>query len=243
MPDPLQGLPADVQKALTLFADAVRDAFAADLVSLVLFGTAAEGRLRATSDVNLIVVLRRFDRECAAKLGPAYRLASAAVRLSCMFLLESEVATSAEAFAAKFADIQSRHRVLYGTDPFASLNVPRAAIVQRTVQMLSGLELRLRERFILLEDRAERLAHLAAETAGPLRSSAATIAALEGKPAAPREALRALTAMYGETAWIQAVEALSKVREGELLPEGAAASTVAALFGLVERMRRHAESL
>ncbi len=45
---------------LDAVVDAARRAFGDDLRSIVLFGSAAEGRLRATSDVNLMLVLRRF---------------------------------------------------------------------------------------------------------------------------------------------------------------------------------------
>ena len=62
----LDGLPAHVASVLSDFAAQARDVLAGDLVSVVLFGSAAEGRLRATSDVNLILVLRSFDPE---KLG------------------------------------------------------------------------------------------------------------------------------------------------------------------------------
>ena len=38
-----------------------REAFGGDLAAVVLFGSGAEGKLRKTSDVNVILVLRRFD--------------------------------------------------------------------------------------------------------------------------------------------------------------------------------------
>src|SRR4051812_12577206 len=56
----LDGLPAHVASVLSDFAARARDVLADDLVSVVLFGSAAEGRLRPTSDVNLILVLRGF---------------------------------------------------------------------------------------------------------------------------------------------------------------------------------------
>ena len=43
-------LPADVGPFLQRFVDAARGALGADLMSIILFGSAAEGRLRATSD-------------------------------------------------------------------------------------------------------------------------------------------------------------------------------------------------
>jgi len=54
-------LPEAVREGLTDFTAAARQAFAADLLSIVLFGSAAEGRLRQASDVNVVVVLRRDD--------------------------------------------------------------------------------------------------------------------------------------------------------------------------------------
>ena len=54
-------LPQDVSQALDSFVASAKEAFGEDLVSLVLFGSAAEGRMRATSDVNLMIVLARFD--------------------------------------------------------------------------------------------------------------------------------------------------------------------------------------
>ena len=54
-------LPSEVAKSLDAFVDSARTALSPDLASIVLFGSAAEGRLRATSDVNVILVLARFD--------------------------------------------------------------------------------------------------------------------------------------------------------------------------------------
>jgi hypothetical protein len=53
-------VPADVAQGLATFVDATQAALGPDLVAVVLFGSAAEGRLRATSDVNVIVVAQRF---------------------------------------------------------------------------------------------------------------------------------------------------------------------------------------
>jgi predicted nucleotidyltransferase len=50
----MSGPPAEIDE----FVAAARDAFGDQLVSVVLYGSAAEGALRATSDVNVLVVLR-----------------------------------------------------------------------------------------------------------------------------------------------------------------------------------------
>ena len=87
-------LPEAVRTTLGEFTAAAQQAFADDLLSVVLFGSAAEGRLRSTSDVNVVVVLRRVDPAKLKAIGEAYRLAHAAIRLSAMFILDSEIAVA-----------------------------------------------------------------------------------------------------------------------------------------------------
>jgi hypothetical protein len=64
-----------VGQTVAAFVEAPRDAFGDRLISVVLFGSAAEGRLRPTSDVNVIVVLQAFDHDRAARLSAAYQTA------------------------------------------------------------------------------------------------------------------------------------------------------------------------
>jgi len=125
-------LPEAVHGPLAAFTSAAQRVFGGDLLSVVLFGSAAEGRLRQTSDVNVVVVLRVADPTRLEEIGEAYRLAHAAIRLSAMFILESEIAVAKDAFAVKFADIVARHQVLYGSDPFAGLTISREAAMPGT---------------------------------------------------------------------------------------------------------------
>src|SRR2546427_11219458 len=99
-------LPAEVARALDDFVAAAREAFGDALESVVLFGSAAEGALRATSDVNVILVLTAFERARADRVREAFRAAHAAIDLRAMFLLRDEIAAAAEAFAQKFGDIR-----------------------------------------------------------------------------------------------------------------------------------------
>jgi predicted nucleotidyltransferase len=127
-------LPEAVRTALSEFTAAARQAFADDLRSVVLFGSAAEGRMRQSSDVNVVVVLRRVDPARLEAIGEAYRLAHAAIRLSAMFILDSEIEVAKDAFAVKFADITTRHEVLYGDDPFVGSTISREAALHRLLQ-------------------------------------------------------------------------------------------------------------
>jgi predicted nucleotidyltransferase len=191
-------------RALGAFTLQAREVFAEDLVAIVLFGSAAEGRLRETSDVNLIVVLSKVDPERLKAIGDAYRLAHAAIRLSAMFIRESEIAVASDAFAVKFADIAARHVVLEGRDPFAGLTISREAQRRRLHQVLVNLVLRLREHYALASKYEDQLARAAADAVGPLRAAAATLLTLEsGAPAEPRAALDRLAADMGKTAALE----------------------------------------
>jgi predicted nucleotidyltransferase len=233
-------LPPNVERALEAFVQASRAALGDDLRALVLYGSAAEQRLRATSDVNLIVVLAAFDPAKLDGLREPLRTAHAAIRLSPMFLLEREVSPAMEAFAVKFADVLRRRRLLYGRDPFADLRPSRAAEIAQLRQVLLNLALRLRQQYMLRSLREEQAALLVAETAGPLRSCAAALAELGGHPApSAREAL----ADVGGARFSDVVTALSRARETGLLPAGAAAPTLLGLLELIETLQRQVERL
>ena len=117
-------LPDDIHAVLSPLVAAAKEAFGADLVSLVLFGSAAEGRLRATSNVNLLFVLERFDQSKADSFREPLRAGHAALKLSTMFVLQSELHASFEVFAVKFEDIAKRHRLLSGRMCSPALRLP-----------------------------------------------------------------------------------------------------------------------
>ena len=237
-------LPPGVSGALDRFVAAARDSFGPLLKSVVLFGSAAEGRLRATSDVNVLVVLSAWDEAKAAPMREPLRTANAAVRLEAMFLLDGEVGAAVAAFPAKFADMLRRRRVLFGADPLAGLAVPREAEIAHLRQVLLNLALRLRERWLLASLREEQAARALAEAAGPLRSSAASLLALSGRPApSPKEALATLASSLPGEGWDEVLEHLSAAREGRPLPAGAAPASLGRLAGLAQALLEKSRSL
>jgi predicted nucleotidyltransferase len=242
-----QDLPANVTKILTDFTSAARQAFGDDLRAIVLYGSAAEGRLRPTSDVNLLLVLSRFQQTTAAQLSEPLRVGQAMIKLTVMFLLESEIKEAAEAFAVKFADILQRRQVLYGADPFAGLTISRAAELGRLKQSLLNLTLRWREAFVARGLREEQMAAVVAEAAGPLRACASALLMLEGKPAAsPKEALEQVAATLSETGIGEEQAPLARIteaRQNRLLPPGVAGTTLFQLIELAQAMQARAASL
>jgi predicted nucleotidyltransferase len=234
-------LPEAVRTALSEFTAAAQRASADDLLSVMLFGSAAEGRLRPTSDVNVVVVLRRVDPKNLEAIGEAYRLAHAAIRLSAMFILDSEIDVAKDAFAVKFADIAARHEVLYGADPFSGLTISREAALHRLLQVLVNLQLRLRERFALSSRYGEQLAMAAADAVGPLRASAAVLLWLEsGARVAPRDALRQIADETGKAA---ALALITEARESGNVPAAGATPTLVGAIDLATQLAARTERL
>lgn len=240
----LVDLPIHVGRALQDFIAAAQLAFGDRLRSAVLFGSAAEGRLRPTSDVNLILVLTAFERADADRMREPLRLAHAAALVEPMWLLEREIAPATESFAVKFADVLRRRRVLVGPDPFAGVSVSRAAEIARLRQVTLNLTLRWREQYVLRSLREEQARGLLADAAGPLRACAAALLDLEGTPAdSARAALEQVCARLGG-AFAGLPARLSDARQDRPLAAGeapdalfTAAELAAALHDRATRLR------
>jgi len=223
---------------------AAQSALGGDLRSLVLYGSAAEGQLRATSDVNLLFVLRRFDCRQVDPIREPLRQARAAVRATAMFVLDSELPAAMEEFAVKFGDIARRRRVLCGEDVFAGLKPSPEAKRRRIRQTMLNLEMRLRERYALTSLREEQLAVVIAEAAAPLRAAAAALLELEGSPTgSPRQALETVAQRLGQPGWQGALQRLSEARQQGSLPPGTASPTLVGLMDLAGQIRQRVETL
>ena len=237
-------LPADARTTVEGFTAAAREAFGDDLVSVVLFGTAAEGRMRPTSDINVIVVLKTFRAPSADQLREPYRVAAAAHSLQAMFLLESEIAEASHEFAQKFADVARRRLVVYGDDPFANLAISREALVRRVRQVLLNLALRLREIYVERSLREEQCAIALADAAGPLRTAAAAILELEGRGVkAPKEALAEVVAGLHRPDLAALLPHISEAREHRVLPNGEGARHLFAAAELARALHDRAKRL
>jgi hypothetical protein len=243
-PLPSPQLPPPIAEVLNSFLQSAKDAFGPDLLSVVLFGSAAEGKLRATSDLNLILVLASFHRAKADQLREPLRVAQAAIQLHPMFLLKDEIPHAARSFAPKFADIRRRRAILFGDDPFASLSIPRDAEIGQLRQQLLNLILRLRAAYVARSLREEQLSLLIAGALGPLRSYAAVLLDLEGRPAASSsQALQLLGAELAIPDWPRLSARLAATQETHVSAPGEAPRLFFPLLDLACRMHSRAEAL
>src|ERR1700730_13534865 len=237
-------LSPEVKKILSDFLAAARTSFGDQLLSDPLIGSAAEGKLRRTSDVNLVVVLSAFEQTKADQLRQPLRIAQAAIQLRPMFVLDSEIPDATRSFAPKFADILRRRVVLYGDDSFAHISVPREAEIRQLKQQLLNITLRLRAAYVARSLREEQLAIFIAGIIGPLRSAAAALLELEGRPAtSPQQAFELLGLELQLPAWNEAVSVIATIQETRLTPSGAVQRVVFQLLEFARLVNARVEAL
>ena len=237
-------VPANVQTVLRGFLASAQKTFAEDLIAAVLFGSAAEGGLRKSSDLNLLLVLHRYAPERAQLVRNDLATAEAAILLRVMFLVQDEIPAACEAFAQKFSDILRRRVVLLGPDPFAGVVVPHAAQVRRLRQVLLNLVLRLRQVHAGHEGGSRTGLLMMADSIGALRSSAMLLLHLEGQSAATsKQALLDVAKQSAGGRFIGAVEKFSLLRENATLPPADAEQVMVAMMALAAEMHTRAAAL
>jgi predicted nucleotidyltransferase len=172
--------PSDIDAPLQELVLKAKLAFGENLLSVTLFGSGAQDALRPTSDVNLIMIFKEFQRDQADAIADLIRFAHAQISLEVMFLLESEIQIAAESFPVKFIDICSRHKVIHGKDYLSDMKISPERMLEGLKQVLTNLILRMREKYVLFENRPEILSGIIADNAGPLRSAAFSLVILKG---------------------------------------------------------------
>jgi len=183
-------LDGKLEQRLERLADAVTAATGDNLVSLVLYGSAADGKVGAQSDVNLLMVLRDASATALHPLGAALRdWLKGGERAPLVFSLDGW-RRAADVFPIEIEDIRQRHRVLRGTDPVADLATTRDDLRRELEREARGLLIQLRASYAAAASDGKALA-------GVVRDSLRTVLVLfraslrlaDGKIPETREAL------------------------------------------------------
>src|SRR5579863_3030540 len=110
---------------LTELAAKLKDAAAGNLLSVILYGSAATEEFHeGHSDVNILCVVKTLGREDLAKLHAPSAWWVKKGHPAPLFLTQDELRHSADIFAIEFLDIKAAHRVLHGEDLVAGLEIP-----------------------------------------------------------------------------------------------------------------------
>jgi hypothetical protein len=136
------------EKKIQEFVSRVCEAAGENLVSIVLYGSAANGNYDAEfSDLNFFCVLRETSYAALTALAPFAKWWNDQKQPSPLLMTRAELEATTDVFAIELMDIQQHYRVLYGEDVLAGLEIPLR--LHR-----AQVEYELREKLILLRQRA-----------------------------------------------------------------------------------------
>lgn len=134
-------------KSLTELVGKLRAAFGPDLVSVILYGSAAAGdHHRKFSDLNILCVLREITPKQLGASEPVVRWWREKGNPSPLLLSSEEVCNSTDCFPIEFHDIREHHRVLFGEDVTAGMEISNNFYRAQVEHDLRAKLLRLRQK-------------------------------------------------------------------------------------------------
>ena len=132
------------EKQINEFVSRLRVAAGANLQSVILYGSAADGEFHPDfSNVNLLCILRESSFAALTAIASAVEWWTKQKHHAPLVLTERRIERSADVFSIEMLDMQQRHRLLFGDDVLSGLQVPMH--LHR-----AQLEYELREKLILL---------------------------------------------------------------------------------------------
>ena len=151
--------------ALDQLVEKLRQALPDDLISVVLYGSAAVGdHDEKFSDYNVLCVLKRLTPAQLGATESVFRWWRGQGNPSPLLLTQHEVETSTDCFAIEFHDIKEHHRILYGADVVSSLTIDRSFYRAQVEHDLRAKLLRLRQKAASVLSDKDALCRLLADS-------------------------------------------------------------------------------
>ncbi len=159
----LAHLPQKSGEAVIGFTDKLAESLGENLLSVILFGSAAGGEyIEGKSDINTLIILQSVrvrDLTVIAEIVKKYAKRGLAIPL--VFGRE-HIETSLDTFPIEFSDMKARHIPLYGADPFIDARIEKKNLRYQCERELKSILVNLRRGFIRTGGKKENLEALLA---------------------------------------------------------------------------------
>ena len=131
---------------LNAFSQCLQDIYHDELLSIMLYGSAASGEfIDRHSNLNLIAVLRNTDLEI---LGKASKLIHKYKMVNVLFLTKDYIASSIDVFPVEFLDMQDNYFVIHGEDILKDIHIDIRNLRFQCEQELKGKLLKLKQMYL-----------------------------------------------------------------------------------------------
>jgi hypothetical protein len=212
-----------MEKALKELVNKLEAAAGTNLKSVVLYGSAASGEFNPKhSDLNVLCVLEDVDPRALAVLSPAAAWWARKGHPAPLIFGLDELQRASDVFALEFLDIKAHHRILWGQDTFASLEIPLGLHRVQVERELRTDLLKLRQHYLAASSDNKRVLGLMTESVSSFASLfrhallALGECAPDRLPHRKREIIGSLAKLLGFDA--VAFHTVLDVREGKLTP-------------------------
>ena len=160
-----------MEKELKELVDRLKAGAGTNLKSVVLYGSAASGEFNPKhSDLNVLCVVADLDPQALAVLRPAVTWWARKGHPPPLIFSLDEVRRASDVFALEFLDIKAHHRILWGQDTFASLEIPLALHRVQVERELRTDLLKLRQHYVAAPGDNTRVLRLMTESVSSFAS-------------------------------------------------------------------------
>lgn len=149
------------QEAFNSLVSDLRASHGDNLASVVLYGSAVAGdQKELRGGYNLLVALKRITPEDLRQAQAPTREWQRLGHPLPVYLTIEELHNGSDVFPIEFSQIERARLVLYGEDPFATMNLSNANLRHQTEYELRTKLIQLRRRYIPASTSAEKLTDL-----------------------------------------------------------------------------------
>lgn len=201
------------EKRIAEFVERMKESEGSNLLSVVLYGSAASGKYDPEfSDINLLCIVRDTGFPALSRIAPIAQWWAESQRAPLVIGLE-ELRASTDVFSIEMIEIKTQYRVIHGDDLIAGLDVPMHLHRAQLEYELREKAILLREQLLLSIGHDRRTWGVLMVSFSPLMTlfRHALIASGEPRPSSKRETLDAVAARF--SADVSAFREILEIRE------------------------------
>jgi len=141
-------IPDKYKNILAQITESLKSAYNQELVSIILYGSAASGEfIDNRSNLDLLVILKDTDPD---RLSSSAAIFQKHKIINCLFFTEDYIARSSDIFPIEFLDMKDNYLVLYGKDVLKEISIDPRNLRFQCEQELKSKLIKLRQAYLLL---------------------------------------------------------------------------------------------
>jgi len=141
-------VPYKIKKTIENFVQKIKDLYRDELVSIILYGSAASGEFVGRhSNLNILVILKNTDLDNLRRVS---KVINKFKMINPLFLTEGYIESSTDIFPIEFLDIKENYSLLYGKDVLKDIHIETRNLRFQCEQELKAKLINLRQLYLKL---------------------------------------------------------------------------------------------